>query len=133
MSSADDLGVDAELRVDEARLRGELLDRLDQDAAFRAAQEHLQAEVAGVAADVEHARSGQVVGDVRRDRLPTLGRVVARRAAVARTDAVRKLEVVMPPAELADGLPGLLSGQRPLRTAKTHGRRFWHPRASQAG
>ena len=107
---AHDLGVDAELFEDERRLVDELDDGLDHDASSGASLLHAEAEVTGIAADVEDALALQVVGQVRLDQLPALDRIVRRRLAVAGPDPARELEVVVPPAELLNAPLDVLCG-----------------------
>ena len=107
---ADDLDLDAELFEDEGRLFDELDDGLDHQASSGPSLLHAEAEVPGVAADVEDALALQVVGQVGLEQLPALDGVIRRGLAVAGPDAVRKLEVVVPPTELLDPSPDVLRG-----------------------
>ena len=107
---AHDLDLDAELLVDEGRLFDELDDGLDHHASSGAPLLHAEAEVTGIAADVEDALALQVVGQVWLDQLPALDRVVRGRLAGAGPDPARKLEVVVPPAKLLDPPPNVLCG-----------------------
>jgi len=99
---AHDVDLDAELFEDEGRLVDELDDGLDHQASSGASLLHAEAEVPGVAADVEDALALQVVGQVRLEELPALDGVICRGLARAGPDAARELEVVVPPAELVD-------------------------------
>ena len=97
-----DIDLDLELREDEPRLLDEHVGRLDHHAPAGPALLHLQGEVARVPADVEEGLAFQVVREVRLDELPAVVRVVSGRLPVAGPDTARKLEVVVPPAELLD-------------------------------
>src|SRR5207249_3519981 len=107
---AYDLDLDVELFKDEGRLFDELDDGLDHHASSGASLLHAEAEVTGVAADVEDALALQVVGQVRLDQLPALDRVIRRGLAVAGPDSARELEVVVPPTKLLDPPLDVLCG-----------------------
>ena len=99
---AHDVDLDAELFEDEGRLIDELDDGLDHHASSGASLFHAEAEVPGVAADVEDAFALKVVGQVRLEELPALDRIIRWGLAGAGPDSARELKVVVPPTELVD-------------------------------
>ena len=107
---AHDLDLDSELFEDERRLVDELDDGLDHQASSGASLLHAEAEVPGVAADVEDALALQVVGQMWLEQLPALDRIVRGRLAGAGPHPARELEVVVPPTKLLDPPPDVLCG-----------------------